>query len=98
MSGPSLPLVLSPGASVTFSAVFTPQSAANATGDITVASNGSNSTLSVSLSGTGTAQGSSPSLPRIEFWQCDGGHERQSDQQPQRQRCKRDRFVGKPEQ
>ncbi len=57
MSGPSLPLVLNPGASVTFSAVFTPQSAANATGDITVASNGSNPTLSVSLSGTGTAQG-----------------------------------------
>jgi len=57
ISGPSLPLVLSPGASVTFSTVFTPQSAANATGDITVASNGSNSALSVSLSGTGTAQG-----------------------------------------
>ena len=57
MSGPSLPLVLNPGASVTFSAVFTPQSAANATGDITVTSNGSNSTLNVSLTGTGTAQG-----------------------------------------
>jgi hypothetical protein len=51
-----LPLILNPGASVTFSAVFAPQSAVNATGGITVASNASN-TLTVSLSGTGTAQG-----------------------------------------
>ena len=56
ISGLSLPLVLNPGASVTFSAVFAPQSAVNATGGITVASNASNP-LTVSLSGTGTAQG-----------------------------------------
>jgi hypothetical protein len=56
ISGLNLPLVLNPGASVTFSAVFAPQSAVNATGGITVASNASNS-LTVSLSGTGTAQG-----------------------------------------
>jgi hypothetical protein len=57
ISGLSFPLVLNPGASVTFSAVFAPQSATNATGSITVSSNASNSTLMVALSGTGTAQG-----------------------------------------
>jgi hypothetical protein len=57
ISGLSFPLVLNPGASVTFSAVFAPQSAINATGGITVSSNASNSTLMVALSGTGTAQG-----------------------------------------
>jgi hypothetical protein len=57
IGGLSFPLVLNPGASVTFSAVFAPQSAANATGGITVVSNASNPTLTVPLSGTGTAQG-----------------------------------------
>ncbi|MGA2357641.1 MAG: choice-of-anchor D domain-containing protein, partial [Terriglobales bacterium] len=57
ISGLNVPLVLNPGASVTFSAVFAPQSAVNATGGITVGSNASNSTLTVSLSGAGTAQG-----------------------------------------
>jgi hypothetical protein len=42
---------------VTFSAVFAPQSAVSVSGGITVASNASNSTLTVSLSGTGTAAG-----------------------------------------
>ncbi|MGA3087653.1 MAG: choice-of-anchor D domain-containing protein [Terriglobales bacterium] len=57
MSGLNPPLVLNPGASITFSAIFTPSSAANATGAITINSNASNSTLTVALSGTGTAQG-----------------------------------------
>jgi hypothetical protein len=57
ISGLSFPMVLNPGASVTFSAVFAPQSAVNATDDIAVSSNASNPTLTVSLSGTGTAQG-----------------------------------------
>ena len=57
ISGLSVPFVLNPGASVTFSAVFAPQSAASASGGITVVSNASNSTLNVSLSGTGTAPG-----------------------------------------
>src|ERR1019366_8199813 len=57
ISGLSVPFVLNPGASVPFSAVFTPQSAASVNGGITVVSNASNSTLTVSLSGTGTAPG-----------------------------------------
>jgi len=57
ISGLNVPLALNPGASVTFSAVFAPQSAIGASGGITVVSNASNSTLTVSLSGTGTAPG-----------------------------------------
>jgi hypothetical protein len=57
ISGLNLPLTLNPGASVTFSAMFTPSSAASASGSITVSSNASNPTLTVSLSGTGTAPG-----------------------------------------
>ncbi|MBZ5723243.1 MAG: choice-of-anchor D domain-containing protein [Acidobacteriia bacterium] len=57
ISGLNLPLVLNPGASVTFSAVFAPPSAANISGGITVSSDVSNPTLAVPFSGTGTAQG-----------------------------------------
>ena len=57
ITGLSFPLLLNPGASLTFSTVFAPQSAASATGGIIVSSNASNPTLNVSLSGTGTAQG-----------------------------------------
>jgi hypothetical protein len=57
LSGLSFPLVLFPGASVTFSAEFAPQGAFNATGGITVVSNASNPTLNVALSGTSVAQG-----------------------------------------
>jgi len=57
VSGLSFPLVLNPGESVTFTAEFAPESAVNATGDITVVSNASDPTLNVSMSGTGTAQG-----------------------------------------
>jgi hypothetical protein len=57
ISGLNVPLVLNPGASVTFSALFAPLSAVSASGGITVASNASNPSLTVSLSGTGTAPG-----------------------------------------
>jgi hypothetical protein len=57
MSGLNVPLTLNPGASVTFSAVFTPQSATNASGSITVTSDAFNTPLTVALSGTGTSQG-----------------------------------------
>jgi hypothetical protein len=57
VSGLSLPMVLFPGASVTFTAEFAPQGAVSATGGITVVSNASNPTLNVSLSGTSIAQG-----------------------------------------
>jgi Putative Ig domain/Abnormal spindle-like microcephaly-assoc'd, ASPM-SPD-2-Hydin len=60
ISGLSVPVVLNPGASVNFSAVYAPQSAGSASGGITVASNASNSTLTVPLSGTGTAPAPAP--------------------------------------
>jgi Abnormal spindle-like microcephaly-assoc'd, ASPM-SPD-2-Hydin len=56
-SGLNPPLTLDPGASVTFSVVFAPLSAGSASGTITVTSNASNPTLTIPLSGTGTAQG-----------------------------------------
>jgi archaellum component FlaF (FlaF/FlaG flagellin family) len=57
VSGLSFPLVLFPGASVTFSAKFAPGAAATATGGITVVSNASNPTLNIPLAGSSTAQG-----------------------------------------
>ncbi len=56
-SGLNPPLTLNPGASVTFSVVFAPPSAGSASGTITVTSNASNPTLTISLPGTGTVQG-----------------------------------------
>jgi hypothetical protein len=57
LSGLTLPMVLFPGASVTFYAEFAPQGAVSATGGIAVVSNASNGSLNVSLSGTSTALG-----------------------------------------
>jgi hypothetical protein len=57
ISGLNVPLTLNPGASVTFSALFAPQSAGSASGAITVVSNAPNPTSTVSLTGTGLAQG-----------------------------------------
>jgi len=65
ITGLSIPLVLNPGASVTFNAEFAPQSTVNATGGILVSSNASNPTLNVSLSGTGTAQGQLTLAPAV---------------------------------
>jgi hypothetical protein len=63
--GLSLPLLLNPGASVTFNAEFAPQSAIDATGGIRVSSNASNPSLNVSLSGTGTALGQLTLAPTV---------------------------------
>jgi len=57
VSGLSLPLTLIPGQSFTFGAVFSPTSAGTASGSIAVVSNASDSTLTIPLSGTGTAPG-----------------------------------------
>lgn len=57
ISGLPLPTTLTPGESVTFSASFTPQSAGNAQGNISVLSNASNSTVNLALSGSSTAPG-----------------------------------------
>jgi len=55
ISGLTLPTTLSPNQSVTFSATFAPTSSGSASGSLTVVSNGSNTNLSIGLSGTGTA-------------------------------------------
>jgi hypothetical protein len=57
VSGLSLPLTLTANQSVTFTVTFAPTSAAAASGSLSVVSNASNSTLSIGLSGTGTAAG-----------------------------------------
>jgi Abnormal spindle-like microcephaly-assoc'd, ASPM-SPD-2-Hydin len=56
-SGLSLPITLSAGQSVTFNVSFAPQSGGSATGSLVISSNGSNPSLSVSLTGTGTLPG-----------------------------------------
>jgi hypothetical protein len=59
ISGLAAPVTLAPGQSTPFSVTFTPQSAGNFTGSVAIASNASNSSLVVSLSGsaTGPTQG-----------------------------------------
>lgn len=57
LSGINLPLTLSAAQSVTFSASFAPQSAGSVTGSLVISSNGSNPTLSVPSTGTGTLPG-----------------------------------------
>ena len=55
LSGITAPVTLTSGQSATFSVTFTPASAGSASGAVTITSNGSNPTLSIPLSGTGTA-------------------------------------------
>jgi hypothetical protein len=55
--GLEFPLTLTAGQSFTFSTIFAPLTAGAATGNISVASNASNPTLAIALSGTGTAAG-----------------------------------------
>ncbi len=57
ISGLSLPLTLAAGQSVTFSATFAAQSGGSASGSISIGSNASNSTMTISLAGSGTAPG-----------------------------------------
>ncbi len=56
-TGLTLPLTLTPEQSVSFSVIYTPQSAGSATGSLSIISNASNSNVTISLSGTGTASG-----------------------------------------
>ncbi len=56
-SGLSLPLTLSPGQSFTFGAVFSPTTGGSITGSISVVSDASDSTLTISLAGTATVAG-----------------------------------------
>ena len=54
-NGISTPVTLTPGQSATFSVSFAPSSAGSASGNLTVTSNASNPTLTIPLSGSGTA-------------------------------------------
>ncbi len=57
VTGLSLPLTLSPGQSFTFGAVFKPTTGGSAAGSISVVSNASNSTLTITLAGTAAVSG-----------------------------------------
>ena len=54
IAGLSTPMTLSAGQSASFSAAFTPSSAGNASGSISIASDASVSPMTIALSGTGT--------------------------------------------
>lgn len=57
VTGLTLPITLTPGQSYTFTVVFAPLAAGNASGKVTLTSNASNPTLVIPLSGTATAPG-----------------------------------------
>jgi hypothetical protein len=52
-----LPMTLNAGQSTSFNVLFSPQSSGSVTGNLGLTSNASNSTLNISLSGTGVAPG-----------------------------------------
>jgi hypothetical protein len=54
VGGPSLPLTIPPGQSASFSVTFTPQSSGTASAGASFVSNATNSTMKVSLTGSGT--------------------------------------------
>ena len=56
ISGITTPVTLTPGQSASFSLTFAPQSAGSFSGSVPIASNASNSTLSITLSGSAIAQ------------------------------------------
>src|SRR5437667_259041 len=63
ISGLNLPLTLIAGQSFTFGATFAPASAGSVTGTISLTSDASNSTLTISLSGTGTVPSQLSAIP-----------------------------------
>jgi hypothetical protein len=63
LSGITTPLTLAAGQSTTLTVTYTPQSATNSSGSVTVTSNASNPTLSIPLTGTGLALGALGSNP-----------------------------------
>jgi len=68
LTGITLPVTLNSGQSVSFSVKFAPTSAGNATGSVTVTSDGSNPTLTIPLSGKGAAEGAlAPSPSSVNF-------------------------------
>jgi hypothetical protein len=68
-------VTLSPSQSVSFSVVYAPTTGGSTTGSLTVVSGGSNSSVGVSLSGTGAAPGTlSPSPSSLLFKDVQVGH------------------------
>ncbi|HTA22158.1 MAG TPA: choice-of-anchor D domain-containing protein [Terriglobales bacterium] len=68
VSGLNLPVTLAAGQGATFNVVFTPQSAGNVNGNLTVLSNASNPTLVVPLSGSAVEPGTlTPNPSSISF-------------------------------
>lgn len=63
LSGITTPMTLTAGQSATFSATFTPASAGNVSGNVTITSNAFNPTLTIPLSGTGVTPGALASNP-----------------------------------
>ena len=68
VSGLSLPMTLAPGQSASFSLLFAPASGGSKTGTLNIASDASNSSLAVALSGSGQTPGMlSASISTISF-------------------------------
>jgi len=63
LSGLALPLTLTAGQSTLFTVLFSPASSGTANGSVTITSTGSNSNLSIPLSGTGVTQGTLTANP-----------------------------------
>ncbi len=63
LSGITTPVTLTTGQSATFSVTFTPPSTGSASGNLTITSTASNPSLTIPLSGTGTAPGALASNP-----------------------------------
>jgi hypothetical protein len=63
LSAPALPLTIASGQSANLSVTFTPSAAGDVTGTISIVSNASNGSVSISLSGTGVAPGSLTANP-----------------------------------
>ena len=66
LSGITTPVTVTAGQSTSFSVIFTPQAAGAASGRVTLTSNAPNSTLTISLSGTGIAPGQLAGNPSSE--------------------------------
>ena len=63
LSGLSLPLTLNGGQSTSFTVLFSPTASGAAIGSVSITSNGSNSTWSIPLSGTGVTSGTLAANP-----------------------------------
>ena len=63
LSGLAFPLTLTAGQSTSFTVLFSPTASGAASGSVSIASNGSNPNLNISLSGTGATQGTLTANP-----------------------------------